>query len=294
MTEIKKQSVHARLSQSKATALANLQVGADRALAVWRNTHDLVTYEETDGHTFSFYLAGGKGVRRLDVNSDPGWPGAVCVMPQGHTSLWEVQERIEFLHVYLSDRELRRLYAHTFDKDARLLEVVEQTFVSAQGQLAEVFGQLHQAVYSQNTLLAEEAIVSFFSESMMHRVLGEAKMPSLTGGLPPKKLQLVKDYVISNLSQQVSLKELADLVGLSEYHFQRNFTAQCGVSPHAWLTALRIDHAKDLMRSDMRMADISEACGFANQSHFSRTFKGQTGATPGGYRKGCGLISSHS
>lgn len=285
MKEIAKRSIADHLaSNSKAHALAHLGMGSECALTVWTNEHDLVSYNQTEGHAFSFYLAGGQGSSRLDTKSGHGWPGAVCVMPQGNNSTWQIGERFSFLHLYLSDQEIRRIFAHTFDKDSRLLDIREQTFVDA-GAMAPVFQELYKAVYSEDTLLAEQSIQSFIFESMTSSLLGELKTPNLSGGLSPAKLNKVKDYMRANLSENISLKELAGLVDLSEYHFQRNFTTQCGVSPHIWLTHLRVEHAKELMRQKTKMAEVSDACGFSSQSHFSRTFKTYTGRTPGDYKK---------
>lgn len=132
-------------------------------------------------------------------------------------------------------------------------------------------------------MLAEQSISSLICEAVTCGILGELKRPLLTGGLPPRKLKMVKDYVVAKLGQQVSLKELAALVELSEYHFQRNFKAQCGVSPHVWLTSLRIEYAKELMGKNKSLAEVADACAFSSQSHFSRTFKTYTGMSPGAY-----------
>jgi len=283
MIENVKKSIGNHLaSQTKATALSQLKMGCDCSVAVWTNSSDLVSYEHTEGHAFSFYLAGGEGVSRLDRDSGHAWPGSVCVMPQGHSSVWQVEDRIDFLHVYLSDQELRRQFAHTFDKDARLLEVREHTFIDSE-RLSGAFLQLRAAAYDGNQMLAEEAIAALICDAATSNVLGELLHPALTGGLSPRKLNLVKEYMAANLDRNITLKELANLVNLSEYHFQRNFKAQCGVSPQVWLTRLRVDHAKELMRQNQNLAQIADACAFSSQSHFSRTFKKYTGASPGVY-----------
>ncbi|RYB01296.1 hypothetical protein D3272_26875, partial [Lichenibacterium ramalinae] len=43
-----------------------------------------------DGGTFSLYLEGGGGTRRVDRRSPAGWPGALCFMPHGTSSDWEI------------------------------------------------------------------------------------------------------------------------------------------------------------------------------------------------------------
>ena len=244
-----------------------------------------MTYEHTEGHTFSFYLSGGEGVSRVDLGRENhGWAGAVCVMPQGYSSTWQVKEPFEFLHVYVSDQELRRQFAQIFDKDARLLDVREQTFIPS-GGLSSIFLNLQNAVASEDYINAQEAISTLICGAFTLNVMGELKTPALTGGLSLRNLKRVKDYVIANLDQNISLKDLADLVHLSEFHFQRNFKAQCGVSPHVWVTWLRVEQAKELMRKKESLAQISHACAFSSQSHFTRTFKKYTGMSPGVYMK---------
>ncbi len=55
-----------------------------------------------------------------------------------------------------------------------------------------------------------------------------------------------------------------------------------GVAPHRWL----IERAKMfLVEIDLSLAEVSLACGFADQSHFTAVFRKAVGATPGGYRR---------
>ena len=58
---------------------ARLELGGRRAVTIWENRDDRVLYEKPEGHTFSFYLAGGTGTRRLDAGGVAGWPGAVSI-----------------------------------------------------------------------------------------------------------------------------------------------------------------------------------------------------------------------
>ncbi|MGN6465187.1 MAG: helix-turn-helix transcriptional regulator, partial [Rhizobiaceae bacterium] len=85
---------------------------------------------------------------------------------------------------------------------------------------------------------------------------------------------------------QVSLTELASECGLSPRHFARAFKQSVGVAPHHWMVRRRCDRAKDMLRgSETSLADIALACGFADQSHFTRTFTRVFGISPGAWRK---------
>jgi AraC-like DNA-binding protein len=59
-----------------------------------------------------------------------------------------------------------------------------------------------------------------------------------------------------------------------------------GMPPHRWLLLQRVLHAKSLLRDPLRpLADIAAACGFTDQSHFTRVFTSIVGASPGAWRK---------
>ncbi len=85
-------------------------------------------------------------------------------------------------------------------------------------------------------------------------------------------------------NEDLILEELAALAGLSAKHFARAFRQSIGVPPHRWLIERRINGAKGLLAvTDLGLAEIALACGFADQSHFTAVFRRGTGATQGAF-----------
>jgi transcriptional regulator GlxA family with amidase domain len=109
--------------------------------------------------------------------------------------------------------------------------------------------------------------------------------PLARGGLPPRTLRLIREYIETNLEKDVCLDELAGLANLSKCHFARAFKQSAGLPPHAYLINRRVDRARELL-SDMSLplAEVALATGFSNQSHFTRRFREQMGMTPSSYR----------
>jgi AraC family transcriptional regulator len=106
------------------------------------------------------------------------------------------------------------------------------------------------------------------------------------GGLAPWQERRAKDMILGDLAGAISLAELAATCGLSADHFARSFRKTTGVAPHAWLLEARVNHAMTLLRRrDFSMAEIAEACGFANPSHFARVFTRRTGVNPSVWRR---------
>lgn len=271
------QTVEDFLSRSNGTAVAGkLNLGSGCGVVIWENQNDRISYERPANHTFSLYLANGTGTRRLDAGGVAGWPGAVCVMPAGHRSDWEITTPFRFVHLYLSDARLRSAFSEVHDCDARHLDVRETNFAD-KPELAAPLAQLARAAKSRQPLPAETALAQ-----LIGRLPGRA--PCVRGGLPAHVLRRVEDYIDAHLSAPIHLDDLAGLAGLSGFHFHRMFQLSRGCTPHAWITRHRVARAKTLILDGTPLAQAAVDCGFSSQSHLTRVFRAQTGLTPGQYR----------
>ncbi len=94
-----------------------------------------------------------------------------------------------------------------------------------------------------------------------------------------------KDLIQARYGDDISLTKLARTAGLSPFHLVRVFEKKLGVTPHAYLTQVRIERTRDQLSGTRRMVDIAADCGFSDQAHMTRQFKKQLGITPGKYRK---------
>jgi AraC family transcriptional regulator len=103
--------------------------------------------------------------------------------------------------------------------------------------------------------------------------------------LSPHIRRRVTDHVEANLDGDLSLFRLADLAGLSPYHFARAFRNDLGDPPHRYVMRRRIARARDLIRSgDLPLAEVAEACGFSSQSRLTQVFSQEIGTSPGALR----------
>lgn len=105
------------------------------------------------------------------------------------------------------------------------------------------------------------------------------------GGLPPWRLKRVEALMNARLSDNLSLKDLAEVAELSEFHFCRAFRRSTGMTPHAFLTLRRIERSKELILiTKMTVADIAKEVGFGSPQGFFSAFRRITGVTPQVYR----------
>jgi len=151
-------------------------------------------------------------------------------------------------------------------------------------QMADAFRALSARLADTRAeALRAEALMGAFLGALLARH-GE-RPPS--GAVPARAATLarVKDYIRTYYASDITVEDLAAVAGLSRAHLTRAFTGAYHVPPHVYLNAVRIARAQDLIRAGMPLAAVALECGFADQSHLTRRFKGSVGATPSAWEK---------
>ncbi|HVI44988.1 MAG TPA: AraC family transcriptional regulator [Chitinophaga sp.] len=96
----------------------------------------------------------------------------------------------------------------------------------------------------------------------------------------------VKDYINDNLSDDISLPQLADIGYLSPFHFNRLFRQITGISPYNYLVQVRLKQASmQLLHTGRSVTDIAFDAGFNSLEHFSAAYKKQYGKPPSHIRR---------
>ncbi|BDD05730.1 helix-turn-helix transcriptional regulator [Aureibacter tunicatorum] len=115
-----------------------------------------------------------------------------------------------------------------------------------------------------------------------HSIL-KAHSPSIINA--HSAIQRVEEYIHARYSQKIELKDLSKVACMSPYHLNRLFAKKKGLSPHQYLINLRLNKARELLKSNYSATEISHQVGFYDQAHFTRNFKLYIGITPKQYQK---------
>jgi len=153
--------------------------------------------------------------------------------------------------------------------------------------------QMAQAFRMLSASLAGMPAEALRAESLMHAflrtMLGRHGERQPSAGAAPHAggaaaLGRARDYIRSCYAHDMTVADLARVAGLSRAHLTRAFGAAYHMPPHVYLNAVRIAQAQARIRLGMPLAAVALECGFADQSHLTRRFKGAVGVTPAAWR----------
>jgi AraC family transcriptional regulator len=148
---------------------------------------------------------------------------------------------------------------------------------------------LRAAVHEERTdrgLFVEQftfSVLTYFAE----RYGGlRARDPVVKNGLAPWQERRSKEMLRASIGSDLSIATVAAVCRLTPNHFGRCFKRSTGDTPYQYLTRLRLEEAKRLMLTAQRsLAEIALACGFGDQSHFTRIFSRNVGTSPAAWRR---------
>lgn len=257
------------------------------AISRWSIDRNSVNYQKDDSHTLSLYVSGGETSYRADQAGNKGSPGKLCLMPQGHYSDWHINGKIHFIHLYFADKILKQFAASHYDCDVRAIDLQDITY-SDDYKLRELLVRYIRQCSSRrdvSPLFAEETLYEIFQHLIATYNGFHLKDCTVKGGLTPLHMGQVKAAVHDHLHTKLSIAQLAKIPGLSPYHFARMFKLSFGEAPAQFITRTRIEKVRQLLKTNLSLAEISGHTGFSQQSHMTEHFRKITGLTPAAYRK---------
>ncbi|PLP11241.1 AraC family transcriptional regulator, partial [Klebsiella pneumoniae] len=185
--------------------------------------------------------------------------------------------------LYCTDAHLRRVGEEVWDRSPANFTLQEKTFAS-DDKITAVYRQFLLAndwrqPANQLTLSAASSLL--LTHLIQHYSTVQWRLPTVTGGLAPGVKRHVLAWIDAHLDQPLTLADLAQQAGLSEFHFARMFRQSLNMAPHQYVMQQRMAKAQNLIcHSALTLTEIALACGFSSPSHFSHRVKAATGLTP--------------
>lgn len=194
--------------------------------------------------------------------------------------------------------DLKKLEKHLHDKKDALYQkkviIFElwETLYFMEKQIEHLFPELNHHQRQELNLKYEEQKYAFDMEelfefsieiiaSIIRLQLKNLDFTDISHNLP-----WIITWLNQNYSRPLSLTKLAEVLFVSEAYLSSYFKKNTGESFTNYLTKLRIDQSKELLRkTDMKIGDIAQAVGYQDQHYFNRTFRKLCKTTPGDFRQ---------
>lgn len=237
------------------------------------------------GNDEGLVIRTGAGQRTEAVPST----GVFCLTPVGVDNQIAINVPVpRALHLYLPAVLFRKLA-----DDFNLPGAPARSIRYVAGVRDEVIHQIGLSIIAamMNESAAGRMFVETASTTLAARLLqtycdsGACRSLETTSRIDHAKLRRAVDYIAANLDREVTLDQLAQVAGLSVFHFARTFTRAMGVSPSRYVSRMRMDKAMaEIAAGKLSLAEIAFKAGFSSQASFTTAFHRVTGLTPGEYR----------
>ena len=244
-----------------------------------RHREHVILLSLTDGCRGELITGSGIGVSGTQAK------GNVCVVPAGLDHQAVLEGNSENLALYLDPSLIANAASEA--QLAGSFELAERytrrdAVISSVGMA--LLGELESEGLS-GRLYAESLGNVLAVHLLRHYAIPNTQPVTFKGGLSAARLRHVIEFISDNYGRDVKLAELAQVAGMSSFHFAREFKRTTGTTPHQYLIKFRIERAKALLATrDLPLIEVGLRSGFSHQSHFTRLFRRVTGTTPHSYR----------
>ncbi len=247
------------------------------------------TYFEGVDHYILTYHVGGASARRSDA-------AASGIARGGAISLQSPQSGATVSTDGVVD------YAHLYFKQSLLCEVFDELEQEGVAEPGDFFGMLDMPLaqdieaYLKRAADKDDPATALEMDNRAYLIaLGILRVAEKSGtGIALRDnlvertdLKRVLRTIDEQLAEPLRLSDLADIVGMSPFHFARIFREHVGEPPAQFVQRRRTERAVDLIRETrLPLAEIAFRTGFSSQSHMTRRVKATTGRTPRQVRAG--------
>ena len=233
-----------------------------------RHTHTLAS--------FSFVVAGSY-VENYGRRASTRTSSTVIFHPPQESHAVNFMSEVRILSVQFDFEKFAQIREQSFILDASSSHRSETT-----AWLGKRIFREFRRTDSFSRLAIEGLILELLAESSRGRIgAGEKSIP--------RWLAEAKNFLHDNFAESFVLEDVTKVAGVHAVHLSRVFREKFGCTVGEYVRKLRVEFAaRQLSASGSTIAEIAQAAGFADQSHFTRIFKDLYGVTPARYRRTSG------
>lgn len=259
--------------------LSNLHVnvtnaGYNNVGQEWRDIDYIPDYNKF------YYICEGEGWLKIGEKEYLPKPGQLFLMPQG----------VKQSYSTISANAFTKYWCHFTASigSVNILDLIKLPCfidVGKNEELERAFRELltyYSSIEPSASLMLKASILRLISFYMDHTAESDI---NISHSENTEQLNFILHYIEKNISRNITVKELSDMVHLHPNYFIRLFRRHLGTTPIQYINKARMEEAKRLLTAtDYTLTEICERVGTANNYYLSKKFKDYTGFSPTVYR----------
>jgi AraC family transcriptional regulator len=212
--------------------------------------------------------------------------GHLSLLPPDAQTRWVFDAPGDVALVFLNNRLFRCALEEGARRDPRSVEIAPR-FVIRDLVLEGIAHRLLKEI-SEPGAASRLIVEELAQELSAHLILAHSNVGAPRARraytIAPSRLKRAEEYILSNLEGDLSLSDIAGAAGMSLFHFAKSFKQATGRTPHRYVTAQRLLHARALLHdARLSISEIARSVGLSH-SHFTVVFTRELGMTPSKFR----------
>ncbi len=225
-------------------------------------------------------------------------PGAVLLLNEGeeYTLTVDALQPVETFNFFFQRGFVEDAFRTATTSGARLLEAPEPAPMTFTERLHFDTPLARELQLAYMRMRSGEPLAESFYSAALQLAAAERSLRARASRLPAlrastreelaRRVGIGTSFLHANLDRRVTVAEAAREACLSPFHFHRLFTSFHDVTPHRYVTRLRLERAKALLRAtDRDVAEVALACGFESVGSFTTLFTRTVGVPPARFRR---------
>jgi AraC-like DNA-binding protein len=267
--------------------LAEIFQGNTRVTGRWDHGAFEATVPAMREHVISAtYVGMGKAASKIDgrITEVEVRPGTITYLPRGFEGDYRCTANTTS-NIYLGHDRLQGCADHL--AEGRSFELIDRIHFRDERTFAimRMIADEADSPGLHSRIFLEQAVDLLCIQLLRTHSSLSRPLVNRQHGLAPWQVKRVTQYMREHLGQDISLQELANILGMSRFHFCTAFRKATGATPHAQLTRMRMEMACSLMRTTpLLIGDVALAVGYGSVASFSTAFHRFTGLSPRDYR----------
>jgi AraC family transcriptional regulator len=159
-------------------------------------------------------------------------------------------------------------------------EMIQQIGLSVLAEMTRGSSAGRMLIDSASMLLAAKLVHSYADHGSVPAGRERSTKPDQA------RIERVIEFIRSNIENDITIDDLAQVACLSRFHFARMFAATVGEPPHKYVSRMRLENAMEMLAAgNLTIEEVAARSRFASQSSFTRAFRRATGISPGSFRQ---------